>query len=478
MKSRSLNILFMCGLLAGCSVGPKYHRPDVLESQPLPATFSTPASNSIAWKIAEPAANRPRGAWWQIFGDAELDRLESLAGLQNQSLIAAAAQLEQARALLRMARADFYPQISANPSLTRQRTSFNAPLQGHAAGSSYTYNTFTVPADLNWELDLWGRVRRQSEAAKARFHAAADDLESARLATQAEIAANYFELRALDAQRALVADTIAAYEHSLELVQNRRKGGIVSDLDVSQAESQLSAAQAALPALELQSVNRLHALAVLCGKPAMDFAIPTSVFASNTIPGIPPRLPAELLERRPDIAAAERRMAAANADIGGAKAAFFPKIVFNGLGGFESVSASSLFDWPSRMWAVGPSLNLPIFEGGRLRAQLAVTRAAFDEAVANYRQTALTAFQEVEDQLAAQRLLAVQLDAQKRALRAARQTLEIANNRYKQGLVTYLEVATAQSAALATEQAVVQLQGQRLAAEVSLIKALGGGWKP
>jgi len=476
MKSRLLNFTFAFGLLAGCSVGPNYRRPDVLESPQLPATFSVAPTNSVEWKTAEPSANLPRGAWWKIFTDLELNRLESLAGSQNQSLLAAAAQLEQARSLLRVAQADYYPQISAVPSLTRQRTSINAPQQGHAAGSSYTYNTFAVPADLNWEIDLWGRVRRQSEAAKARFNAAVDDLESARLVTQAAVAASYFELRALDAQSALVSDTVAAYEHSLALVQNRRKGGIVSDLDVSQAESQLSAAQAALPALELQRVNLLHALAVLCGKPAIDFSISTNGFASEVIPAIPPRLPAELLERRPDIAAAERRMAAANADIGGAKAAFFPKIVFSGLGGFESVGANSLFDWPSRIWAVGPSLNLPIFEGGRLRAQLAVTRAAYDEAVANYRQTALTAFQEVEDQLAAQRLLAAQLDAQKNALRAARQTLAIANNRYKQGLVTYLEVATAQSAALATEQAVVQLQGQRLAAEVGLIKALGGGW--
>lgn len=477
MKPRLPLFSMACGVLAGCSVGPDYQRANVLESGPLPANFSAAQTNSIAWKTAEPSANLPRGEWWAIFGDDQLDRLETLAGSANQSLAAAAAQLDQARALLGAARAGFYPQISGAPALVRQRSSFNAPQLGKAAGASYTYNTFAVPAELNWELDLWGRVRRQTEGARARFNAAADDLAAARLAVQAELAADYFALRALDAQHTLVTGTIEAYQRSLELVQNRRKGGIVSDLDVSQAESQLSAAQAELPGLELQRADLLHALAVLCGKPAMAFEVPTNGPLTENGFSIPASLPSELLERRPDIAAAERRMAAANADIGVAKAAFFPKIILSGLGGFESVSASTLFDWPSRMWALGPSVTVPLFEGGQLRAQLAANRAAYNETVANYRQTALTAFQEVEDQLAAQRLLGAQLEAQKNALRAARNTLDIANNRYKSGLVTYLEVATAQSAALATEQSVVQLEGQRLTAEVELIKALGGGWK-
>jgi multidrug efflux system outer membrane protein len=273
-----------------------------------------------------------------------------------------------------------------------------------------------------------------------------------------------------------VADTVVAYRRSLELTQNRRKGGIVSDLDVSEAETQLRSTEAELPALDLELANLLHALATLCGRPATGFQI-AAASATNAVPSLPAGLPSRLLERRPDIAAAERRMAAANADVGVARTAFYPEIVFNGMGGFESVNVGSLFDWPSRLWALGPSLNLPLFTGGRNRSQLASARAAYDESVANYRQIVLVAFEEVEDQLAAQRLLVRESSAQNAAFAAASRTLDIADNRYKAGLVTYLEVATAQSAALANERTVVQLEGQRRVAEVGLIKALGGGWE-
>lgn len=470
--------------IAGCSVGPNYHRPAALHSEPMPEAFTLPATNNISatnnsfgeWKTAQPSANLPRGAWWKIFGEPELDRLEEQATAQNQSLAAAAARLGESRAQLGIARAEYYPQVSADPSLTRERTSANAPVHGTVASNAYTFDNYSVPLDANWELDLWGRVRREVQSARANFVASADDLESARLSLQAEVASDYFSLRELDEERRVIADTIETFRHSLELTQNRRKGGIVSDLDVSQAETQLRGTEAELPAIDLQRARVLHALAVLCGRSPINFQFAPGPL-TNGIPDVPVSLPSELLERRPDIAAAERRMAAANAQIGVAVSAFYPRIFLTGMAGFQSISADTLFDWPSRVWSIGPSVSLPIFTGGRNRAQLAQARAAFNETVANYRQTVLDAFQEVEDQLAAQQLLAEQLSAQSAALASARRTLEIANNRYKAGVVTFLEVATAQSAALQNERSFVEFEGQRLNAEVGLIKAVGGGWQ-
>jgi multidrug efflux system outer membrane protein len=464
-------------IIAGCSVGPDYKRPAALKSEPIPAAFTTPAStnNSTEWKTAEPSAHLPRGAWWQIFDEAELNRLETLAATENQDLAAAVARLEESRANLGVAKADFYPQLSVNPEITRQRTSAHAPLLA-PNGTAHTYNTFTTPLNLSWELDLWGRVRREVQSARANFIASADDLESARLALQAEVASDYFSLRELDEERRVVADTIETFRRSLDLTQNRRKGGIVSDLDVSQAETQLRSTEAELPAIDLQRARVLHALAALCGRSAIDFQLATGPL-TNAIPDVPATLPSELLERRPDIASAERRMASANAQVGVAVSAFYPRVFLSGFAGFQSIGADTLFDWPSRVWSLGPSVTLPIFTGGRNRSQLAGARAVFDETVANYRQTVLSAFQEVEDELAAQQLLATQLDAQSAALAASRHTLEIANNRYKAGVVTYLEVATAQNSELQNERLFVQLEGQRLNAEVGLIKSVGGGWE-
>jgi multidrug efflux system outer membrane protein len=461
-------------LLSGCAAGPDYRRPAALLSQPLPPAFSTVTN---AWKPAEPAAHLPRDAWWNLFADPELNRLESLATRENQDLAAAYARFAQARALVNVARSDFFPHLTAGGSFTRQRTSRNAPVEGQSAEQSHTFDTFTAPLELGWEIDLWGRVRRQTEAAGARLAASADDVESAKLLLQTEVAADYFTLRALDAELALIADTIETYRRSLELTVNRRKGGIATDLDVAQAETQLRTTEAQLPALTLERTRLLHALATLSGRPATGFELTPGPAQLRSIPELPLLLPSDLLERRPDIAAVERRMAAANADIGVAQSAFYPRIQLNGLAGFQSVNASTWFDWPSRLWAIGPSLELPLFTGGRNHAQLAAARAAYDETVARYRQTVLTAFQDVEDQLAAQHLLASRLESESAALAAARHSLEIANNRYRAGLVTYLEVATAQSAALARERAVAQLQGERQVAAVGLIKALGGGWQ-
>lgn len=471
-------LLGILAALAGCSVGPDYHRPYALPTQTLPAAFTGETdTNAAVWKAAQPAAQLPRGTWWEIFGDDNLSRLEVQATAHNQSVAASEATFEQARAQLAATRANYYPQFAATPNANRQRTSVNEPEQGHSTGAAFTYNTFNAPVTLNWEIDLWGRIRRQAEGARARFSAAADDLESARLEVQAEVASDYFTLRALDAEHGIVANTVETYRHSLELTQNRRKGGVASDLDVSEAETQLRAAQAQLPALQLERAQVLHALATLAGQTATDFEILAVPVWTNAIPAVPVGVPSELLERRPDVAAAERRMAAANADVGVAVNAFYPQVTLTGAAGFQSISAGTLFQWPSRMWAIGPGVTLPLFTGGFNRAQLASARAAYDQSVANYRETVLTAFQEVEDELAAEHLLAAQLDAQDAALAAARRTLEIANNRYKAGLVTYLEVAVAQSAALSNEQTAVALEGQRLAAQVALVRALGGGWQ-
>jgi multidrug efflux system outer membrane protein len=476
-------------LLAGCAVGPHYQRPAVLGTNAMPASFAgATATNAGVWQPAQPSAHLPRGAWWEMFGDHELNHLEELATTNNQQLAAAFANIQQARALVSVARADFFPQISADPSATRQRVSANqfqrsGSFSGSTSSGSSTFNTFSVPLDASWELDLWGRVRREVEGARARLTASADDLESSKLAIQAEVASDYFSLRSLDAQHQLLEETAVTYRRSLELTQNRRKSGIATDLDVSQAETQLATTEAQIPAVQLQRATFLHALATLTGQPAPAFgldatkgALAAAKEALDASPGIPVAVPSELLERRPDIAAAERRMAAANADVGLACAAFFPRITLNGVAGYQSVDTSTLFNWESRVWSIGPSMVLPIFTGGRNRAQLAAARAAYDAAVANYRQIVLSAFQDVEDQLAAQRLLAQQVEAENAALKSARRTLDISTTKYKGGVITYLEVAIAQSAALALEQTVVQLNAQRLTASVSLIKALGAGW--
>ena len=476
---RICSFCLLSSFLTGCSIGPDYHRPSALGTNATPSVYSIPASatNSAEWRIATPAPQSPRGPWWGVFQDQELDRLENLSQVNNQELAAAIARFDEARASVNIAKSDWFPQVQLDPNYTRQRTSFNEPQSGESARAAHTYNTFNLNLQAAWEIDLWGRVRRQVEAARARFAANADELGALNLAVQAEVATDYFALRALDSEYELIQRTAEAYRRSLELTINRRKGGVASDLDVSQAETQLRATEAELPALQLERSRLTHALAVLCGQSATSFSLAAAALPTDQTPDVPAALPSELLERRPDIAAAEQRMAAANADIGVAEGAFYPRLTLNGLAGFQSVDSSTWFDWPSRLWAVGPSLELPLFTGGRNRAQLAFARASYKETVANYRQTVLSGFQEVEDQLTAQVLLESQIGAQTAALAAANQTLKIANNRYKAGLVTYLEVAIAQSAALRIERTVVQLRGQKLVATVALIRALGGGWQ-
>jgi len=462
-----------CVLVAGCAVGPDYKRPEATSRMP-----DSYAGATNQWKIAEPQAHLPKGAWWEIFGDSELNSLEVDAAAANQELKAAVAGFDEARAVADVARSGLLPHIGLAGTATRQGDSRNRPLNGRPAGSSQapTYYDFTLPLNLTYEVDLWGRVRRSVESARAQEQASADDIESIKLEIQTEVAVDYFTLRALDAEKALLSSSVEVFRKSLDLTQNRRAGGIASDLDVAQAETVLKTTQAQLPATMLQRAQFEHALAVLTGRAASTFAVAEQPLDIPP-PAIPAGLPSELLERRPDVAAAERRMASANANIGVAKAAFFPTIQFNGMAGFESINASTLVNWSSRFWSVGPSLMVPLFDAGQNSANLRAARAAYDQTVANYRQSVLTAFADVEDNLSAQGLLSIQTDAQNAALQAARKQLEIADNRYRAGLVTFLEVATAESTALDVERTAVQLRGQQLVAAVTLVKSLGGGWQ-
>ena len=465
-------------ILEGCKLGPDYNPPSPLPQASMPGAFGDPAVTNVgSWKTAEPSAHLPRGGWWEIYTDHELNRLETLAATNNQQITAALANFEQARAAVSTARADFFPQLSAAPTATRHRTSANAQPSGALSGKSSTYNLFTVSADASWELDLWGGIHRQVEGARAVLAATADEVESAKLSVHAAVAIDYFMLRTLESQYALLQETSVAYAKALELTESRRQAGVATELEVSQAETQLKSTQSELPAIRLQMAQTRHALAVLCGLPATTFSLPPTAVPATYLPAIPPSVPSEWLESRPDIAAAERRMAAANAGIGVAKAAFYPRLALNGAAGFESISAGDVFSWPSRLWAIGPSLRIPLFTGGRNQAQLDSARAAYDGTVANYRHTVLTAFQDVEDQLATQRLLAEQLEAEQSALTSARRTLEISNSRYQAGVEQYLDVIVAQTVELTHRQNVVRLTGQKLATSVSLIKAQGAGWK-
>lgn len=479
LSGSTLGVLFVGALFAGCSLSPDYKRPEVSKDQPLPATFSNgTVTNAGEWKVAEPSAHLPRGAWWEGYGDAELNRLQAQATQNNQQLAAAVANFAQARAAVKTVRADLFPQVNAGTSFSRERTSANASPTSAASGSSKTFNMFSMTGDVSWELDLWGRVKLASQGAKATLQASVDDMEAVRLAIQAEVTINYFQLQTYDAQYALLKQTTDAYQKALDLTRNRRKAGIASELDVAQAETQLKSAQTQIPAVELQRAQTRNALAVLCGVPATTFTTTPNLLNTTNTPAIPMIVPSEWLESRPDIAGAERRMALANATVGIAKTAFYPRLILNGDGGFQSVRATDWFAWPSHLWALGPSVQLPIFTGGKNRAQLEAAKASFDKSVADYRQTVLVAFQEVEDQLAAQRYLARQLEDARATLASAKRALEISNRRYQAGIEQYLDVITAQTAVLTHEQTVIQLNGQRLASSASLIKALGAGGRP
>ncbi len=488
-------ILILAGtitLLTACTVGPDYVKP--------PAVIPQAYKEAEGWKVAQPRDHLIRGAWWEIFKDPELNALEEQVNISNQNVAAAEAQFMQARALVQVARAAYYPTVTGGTSYTRSlrsstvstapgTTSSSGSSTGHGSGkppakpsaSSGTSMTpvpisdYRLPFDLSWEIDLWGKVRRTVEANTASAQASAADLEGVRLSMQAQLAQDYFQLRILDAEKQLLDATVAAYQKFSELTKNRYAGGVASRADVLSAETQLKTTQAQAIDIGVQRSQMEHAIALLCGKPPALFFIPVRPLAALP-PVIPEAIPSELLERRPDIAAAERRMAGANAQIGVAVAAYYPSITLTGSGGFESSILSKWLTWPSHFWSVGAAISEVLFEGGLRRAQTAQARAAYEANVAAYRETVLTGFQEVEDNLAALRILEEEAGVQEEAVKAAQESVRVTTNQYKAGTVSYLNVTVAQATALGNQRTSLDILGRRMAASVLLVKALGGGW--
>jgi outer membrane protein, multidrug efflux system len=459
--------LLLAGAIAHAGAA-KYKKPDVT----IPANWQTPAP----WHEASPLDSIPKGSWWMLFGDAELNQYEERAMANNQTLKAAVSRLEEARASARVTASGLYPELDAGPSASRQRVSGNRPLLGATTPlRPDTENTFTIPFTLNYEVDLFGRVRRSVEAANESLQASAADLENIRLLVSSDLAADYFQLRELDAEIDVVRKAIDFQQKGLDLVNKRHNGGAVSGLDVAQQQTVLDSSITQVYLLQQQRAQYEHAIAVLQGLPASQFQAPVRSLDAQP-PVVPLELPSELLQRRPDIATGEREVAAANSRIGVARAAFYPSIPLVGGGGLESRNITTLFNAPSAMWAIGFSALEPLFAGGRLHAQLEQARASYDENVANYRESALVAFQQVEDALSGLNALQSASQSQQRAVDDAERSLNLANTRYTGGLVTYLDVITAEEQALTNERLATQIQGQRLVTSVYLVKALGGGW--
>ena len=452
--------------LTGCTVGPKYHRP---------AAEVPPAYKEVGdWKSAQPNDENPGGNWWEIFQDPQLNALEAQVNVSNQNLKAAEAQYTQARAILRYQRADYFPTVTVDPTASRNKTSANR--QPHSAQfSGINYTDLQIPFELSYQVDVWGRIRRTVESYRAQAQASAADLATVNLSMHAQLALDYFQARMLDAEEQLLNSTVKQYEQALELIENRFAGGLASDLEVQQARTQLETTRAQAIDVGVARAQYEHAVAVLIGKPPASFSL-APLPLTMPPPPIPVGLPSELLERRPDIAAAERLMASANAQIGVAKSAYYPLVNLAAAGGFESGSITTLLSGPSILWSAGPSALFTIFDVGRRRAASDQAVAAYDQAVANYRQTVLTGFQQVEDNVAALRILEHEAQVQDKAVVAAQKYLELAITRYKGGVTSYLEVTTAQSAALTDELTAVNILGRRMVDAVTLVQALGGGW--
>jgi NodT family efflux transporter outer membrane factor (OMF) lipoprotein len=461
-------------LLAGCTVGPKYIRPTVpmtnIYKEEAPASFK----ESDQWQPARPRDQVSRGNWWEIFGDPELNKLEEQIAGSNQSLKVAEARFREARAAIRFNRASQFPTISTTPSASYVKSSdfspnFSSKIEQSSKGD------FVLPFDLSYELDLWGRVRRGVAAAREEAQATAADYETAKLSLEAELALDYFELRSADAQRQLLDDTVKAYSDNVQLTAGRFKGGVAPKADVAQAQTQLDTTRVQDTDVTVQRAQFEHAIAILIGEPPAEFSLTTAPLNYQP-PSTPIGLPSELLQRRPDIAAAERRVAEANQQIGIARAAYFPTVILGGTAGFAGSQGSNWFAWPSGFWAVGPALAETLFDAGRRRATSESARANYDAAVATYRQTSLTAFQEVEDNVAALRILENETQEQQQAVASSEESLQLFTNRYTGGVDTYLQVITAQTIELANERNAIDILRRRLDASVLLIKALGGGW--
>ncbi|HEX4388489.1 MAG TPA: efflux transporter outer membrane subunit [Steroidobacteraceae bacterium] len=456
-------------LLAGCSLAPHYERPPV----PPPQAAYKEAGD---WKVAAPADTSPRGPWWTMFQDDDLNGLEAQVTSANQNLRAALASLEEARAQTRIARSSWFPTLTADAAATRSRVSINSP--SFAPGKSPTYNLFTAQADLSYELDLFGRIRNTVANARYSEQATAGDVAALDLAVHAELATDYFTLRGLDAEQQLLDQTVADYARALALTQNLYKGGAAAISDVQQAQSQLETARTQAEDTRLRRAQTEHAIAVLVGREASSFELAARPAAQLPAPPvIDPGLPSQLLERRPDVAAAERRVAAANANIGVARAAYFPVFSLFANAGVQSTNSATWLSAPSQFWAIGPQAVLTLFNGGLHRAQSQAAHAIYDQQVANYRNTVLTAFEDVEDNLAALRQLQLESVSEAAAVKATQGALDQANLRYKGGIVTYLEVVTTENAALAARLSAADIEIRRASAAVLLVKALGGDWK-
>jgi multidrug efflux system outer membrane protein len=467
-----LTAALLITLTSGCAswltVGPDYKQP----TNAIPQTYK--AEEYGNWKIGETLDNVPKGDWWELFGDTNLNLLETQALRANQQLKAAVARVDQARATARVARSEFLPTVAFDPSYQRERYSPNeVPSFG-----GVTANTFSTPLDLSYEVDIWGRVRRNFESAHADAQASLADFYNVLLTLNSDVAQNYFSLRSLDAEIATVNSTVELRHEQVRLVSGRFKGGVGNNLAVAQAQTELATTEAEAASLGQQRDQLENAIAILVGQNPSVFKLPalTETNWNPQPPDIPAGLPDDLLERRPDVAQAERLLASANAKIGVAKAAFFPVVTLTGSGGYLSADVTTLFNWESRVWTFGPGVSLPIFSGGRNQANYRRSKAAYQEAVANYRQQVLVAFGDVENSLSGIRHLAKQSEAQGRALQNARRAAELATHQYRAGKVAYLEVVDTSRDALTAERANAQLAGQRLIAAVQLIKTLGGGW--
>jgi multidrug efflux system outer membrane protein len=468
----------LLGLAAGCTVGPRYRRP--APPVPPPDAWKT----QPPWQQAAPKDSIPKGEWWKIFNDPALDGYAQQLLQANQSLVAARDRLDQARSLARVATADMFPQLSADPSAMRERGSADRPLNGQQPTiingipqpvPAYTQSVYTIPFSLSYEADLFGRVRHNVEAANATLQSTAADLANVQLVLTAELAADYFTLRELDAEYQVVQESVGYERKGLDLVNNRHQGGIASGLEVAQQAALLDSTLSQLALVQQSRAQYEHAIAVLVGQSASGLSVPVAPLPA-TPPPVPLGVPSDVLERRPDISTAERLMAFQNAQVGIARAAFYPHITLSGSGGWQSMDVTSLLNAPSLFWSLGADALEPILQGGRNRANLAAARSAYEQSVANYRQSVLTAFQEVEDGISNLSTLSQALTTQGAAVDDARRALTIANNRYIGGVTSYLDVITAQTTLLASERLETQLLGQQMVSSVYLVKALGGGW--
>ena len=471
----SMGVLMM---VSGCTVGPKYHTPTVQTPPAYKELTPEEMKDTAGWKVAQPADATLHGKWWEIYNDPQLNALEEQVNVNNQNIAAAFASFLSARALVKQARSQYFPTVTTNPSITYQRN----PLTGGSGSSSTSSSSqvtpiteYSLPFDATWTLDLWGRVRNTVRANVAGAQASAADLENTRLTAQAELAVDYYDLQGQDVLKQLLDSTVVAYEQSLELTKALYETGIDSDEAVAQAETQLETTKAEDTNLGILRAQYEHAIALLVGRPASSFSVPLTPLTEKP-PAIPIGVPSQLLERRPDIAASERQMAQANAQIGVALAAYYPTVTLSGAAGLESTALTSWFTWPSRFWSVGPALAETLFDAGLRRATVEQYRATYDQTVANYRETVLAAFQQTEDNLASLRILSQEVDQQDAAVRSAERNLSLATDRYRLGIDPYLNVITAQTTLLSNKQTALTLRIQQMTASVQLIEALGGGW--